>query len=76
VKIELLYFEDCPNCQTTLKHLKEVIKEKKLHIQVRMVKIESDEEAWENRFLGSPTISVNDIDIEPRRVEGLLSEFL
>ena len=65
MEIELLYFEDCPNYQTALKHLTEVIKEKKLDIQVRMVNIESDEEAWENRFLGSPTIRVNDIDIEP-----------
>lgn len=64
MKIELLYFEDCPSYQTAQKYLEEVIKEQKLGIQVEMVKIESDEEALTNRFLGSPSVKVNGLDIE------------
>ncbi len=65
MKIELLYFEGCPSYQTALKCLEEVIKEQKLSVHVEMVKTESDEEALKNRFLGSPSIRVNGLDIEP-----------
>ena len=65
MKIELLYFEDCPYYHTALKYLKEVIKEKKLDVPVKMVKIKRDDEAIKHRFLGSPTIRINDLDIEP-----------
>lgn len=65
MKIELLYFEGCPSYQTALNYLEEVIKEQKLSVQVEMVKIESDDEALKNRFLGSPTVRVNGLDIEP-----------
>jgi hypothetical protein len=65
VKIELLYFDGCPAYQTALKHLEEVIKEEKLDERVEMIKIESDEQALRNRFLGSPSIRINGLDIEP-----------
>ncbi len=69
MKSELFYFEGCPSYQSALKYLKEIIKEQKLGVQVEMVKIESDEEALKNRFLGSPTVRVNGLDIEPRAQE-------
>lgn len=65
MKIELLYFDGCPAYQTALRYLKEVIKEKKLGAGVEMIKIEGDEEALKSRFLGSPTVRVNGLDIEP-----------
>lgn len=43
MEIELLYFDGCPSYQTALNYLQEIIKEKKLDVQVRMVNIESDE---------------------------------
>jgi hypothetical protein len=65
MKIELLYFEGCPSYQTALKYLKEVIRENKLDVQVKMVKVASDEDALKSRFLGSPTIRVNGLDVDP-----------
>jgi hypothetical protein len=65
MKIELLYFDGCTAYQTALKHLEEVIQEKKLDAQVEMVKIENDGQAGEKRFLGSPSIRINGQDIEP-----------
>jgi len=65
VKIELLYFEGCPYYQTALKYLEEIINEQKLGIQVDMVRIESDEQALRNKFVGSPTVRINGQDIEP-----------
>ncbi len=65
MKIELFYFDGCLAYQTALKHLEEVIKEKKLDAGVEMIKIESDEQALRDRFLGSPSIRINGLDIEP-----------
>ncbi len=65
MKIELLYFDGCLAYQTALKHLEEVTRENKLDVGVEMIKIESDGEALKNRFLGSPTIRINGLDIEP-----------
>ncbi len=65
MKIELLYFDGCPSYQTALKYLEEVIMEGKLDVHVEMVKIESDEDVLKSRFLGSPSVRVNGLDIEP-----------
>ena len=65
MRIKLLYFDGCPAYQTALKNLEEVIKEKGLDVGVEMIRIESDEQALKNRFLGSPTIRINGVDIEP-----------
>lgn len=65
MKIELFYFDGCLAYRTALKHLEEVIKEKKLDAAVEMIKIESGEQALRDRFLGSPSIRINGRDIEP-----------
>ena len=64
MKIELLFFDGCPNYQTALKYLQEVIREKRHDIPVKMLKIKSDNEAENHRFLGSPTIRINGQDVE------------
>ncbi len=65
MKIELLYFDTCPSYEIVLKYLEEIITEKQLGAGVEMIKIESDEDALKNRFLGSPSIRLNGRDIEP-----------
>jgi len=65
VKIELLYFEGCPYYQTALRNLEQVLEEEKIGIPVDMVRIESQEQALRNKFVGSPTVRVNGQDIEP-----------
>ena len=63
--IELLYFDGCPSYQTALKYLGEVLKEKSLNLPVKMIKIAGNDDALKHRFLGSPTIRINGLDIEP-----------
>lgn len=62
MKIQLLYFWDCPAWHETLDNLKKVVGED-ADIQVHMV--ETDEEAVERQFVGSPTIRVNGQDLFP-----------
>ncbi len=65
MKIELFYFDGCTAYQTALKYLRELIQEKNLDVAVKMIKIEGDQQARASRFLGSPSIRINGVDIEP-----------
>jgi hypothetical protein len=42
-----------------------VLDEKQLNLPVEQILINEEEEARINQFLGSPTIKVNGIDLEP-----------
>jgi hypothetical protein len=63
--IEFLYWEDCPSHERALELLRQVLRDASLPDTVRIVEIETDEEAEELMFPGSPTIRVNGVDIEP-----------
>ncbi len=63
--IEILYFDGCPHHEQTLELVSEVVAELGIETEIRPVRIETNEEARERRFLGSPSILVNGIDIEP-----------
>ncbi len=61
--IEILYFDGCPNHEPTLELAREVVAELGLEAEVRQVRIETPEEATARRFLGSPSVRVNERDI-------------
>ncbi|MES0278303.1 MAG: DUF2703 domain-containing protein [Dehalococcoidales bacterium] len=65
MKIELYYFDECPSYKTALKYIDEALKEKGLNIPVEMVRITSEEDAVRHRFLGSPSVRIDGVDIEP-----------
>ena len=65
LKIELLHFRECHVYKTTLENIKEVIKEKGLDTEVNLKEIKNDKQALSNKFLGSPTVRINGMDIEP-----------
>jgi hypothetical protein len=64
MKIELLYFDGCPTYQRALQNLKEVLAEEGINAPVELVEIRSPEEAEAQRFLGSPTIQIDGVDLE------------
>ena len=61
---ELYYFDGCPSYQRALDNLKEALRLERLSEEVAMIRVESPEDAQPKRFLGSPTIRLNGIDIE------------
>jgi len=65
MKIEVLYFEDCPNHKPAVERIKEVLREEGLAGDVVEVEVPNAETARRLRFLGSPSICVNGLDIEP-----------
>ena len=76
MQIEVLYFEDCPNHLPTVERINAVLREEGSSADVREVLVPDVSTATRAKFLGSPTVRVNGIDIEPaakdRRDFGLM----
>lgn len=65
MEFELLYFDGCPSREAFEPRLRELIAEAGLDVQLRQRRVESDEAAQSERFLGSPTLRVEGVDIDP-----------
>lgn len=65
MRIELLYFEGCPSYQELLPELRELIAGEGFGAEVELRCIESIEQAERERFLGSPSVRVDGVDIDP-----------
>jgi hypothetical protein len=65
VRIELLYFDGCPNHDALLPRLREILANTGISTEIDLRRITDDEAAQRERFLGSPTVRVNGHDVEP-----------
>ena len=63
IRIDIYYAAGCPNRHITVKRVWEVLHELSIAAEVREVKV--DPNFAVPGFLGSPTIHVNGVDIEP-----------
>jgi hypothetical protein len=61
MRIELLYFEGCPSYKRLLARVAELAPGEPVELQ----RIDSERQAIEQRFLGSPTLRVEGRDVEP-----------
>ncbi|MCC7316624.1 MAG: cation transporter [Planctomycetes bacterium] len=64
-KVSVLYFDGCPNHQPTADLVRALIKDFDLDADVEEVELASPEDVERLHFLGSPTVQVNGLDIEP-----------
>lgn len=65
MKTEILYFEGCPNHRPAVERVREVLKEEGLTAEFVEVNVPDETAARSLGFLGSPTIRVNGLDVEP-----------
>jgi hypothetical protein len=65
MRIELLYFDGCPNHETLVPRLRELLDRAGVREEVRLVRVESPDAAERDRFLGSPTLRIDGQDVEP-----------
>jgi hypothetical protein len=65
VRVSFLYYEDCPSYDLALERLREVMAEEGIPGEVEVIKVETEEQAHELRFVGSPTIRVDGQDLDP-----------
>jgi hypothetical protein len=61
--VELLWWEGCPSRDDALADLEQILAEEGLTAPVRLIHIDSDEQAARERFAGSPTIRIGGEDI-------------
>lgn len=67
VDVEVLHTEGCPGTPPTIELINTVAAEMGIEIRLRetLITEESQKQAAEFRFLGSPTVRVNGLDIDP-----------
>lgn len=65
MKIEILYFDGCPNHRPAVALVHQVLRDVGVAAEVIEVNIPDAATAEAARFLGSPTIRVDDLDVEP-----------
>src|SRR5919198_151325 len=63
--IEFLYWEECPSHERALEILREVLAAEGAAADVQLRRVDTDEQAQAERFLGSPTIRIDGVDIDP-----------
>ena len=63
--IEVLYVDDCPNHAETVDDVRRLVHELGISADVEAVRVEDRDEAERRRFLGSPTVRVDGVDVEP-----------
>ena len=64
MRVSFLYYEECPSHDLALERLREVMAEEGISREVEVIKVETEDQARELRFVGSPTIRVDGQDID------------
>jgi copper chaperone CopZ len=64
-RIDVLYFAGCPNHEPTVEMAQRLVDELKLDAVVEEVELTDPAQATPLRFLGSPTVQIDGVDIEP-----------
>jgi hypothetical protein len=65
MRIELLYFDGCPSHEAFLPRLQALLANAGLDVVVEQRRVESHEAAQSEQFLGSPTLRVDGVDVDP-----------
>lgn len=65
MEIKFLYYEDCPSHDQALNRLKQVMAEEGVGAAIEIVKVDTEAQAKQLRFIGSPTIRIDGRDIDP-----------
>ena len=63
--VEILYFDGCPNHEPALALVERVDRELETNAEVRLVNVPDQTTAERLHFLGSPTIRVDGVDVDP-----------
>jgi hypothetical protein len=64
-RVEILYFEDCPNHKPARALVERIAGELRVEPEIHTVEVPDVNAAIQLRFLGSPTVRVNGRDVEP-----------
>lgn len=62
--VELFYFSGCPSHEQALRNLKEALESEGLPDAVDVIEVTSAADAVAKRFMGSPSLRIDGIDLE------------
>src|SRR5207302_201163 len=65
MKIEVLYFDGCPNHKPAVERVQELLREEGASAEVMEVNVSDASIAQDVGFLGSPSVRVDGLDVEP-----------
>lgn len=65
MKVEVLYFKGCPNHVPAVERVREALHKMGRHDEIREIEVDSQHKAEATAFLGSPSVRINGVDIEP-----------
>lgn len=65
VEVKVLFLEGCDNTPPTMDLIEQIALESGIEIDLKAVPVESQDQAQQWNFLGSPTVQINGLDIEP-----------
>jgi hypothetical protein len=65
VDVTVLHMEGCAATPPTIDLIDDVAQEMDIPIRLSKIQVQSPEQASELKFLGSPTVQVNGLDIDP-----------
>jgi hypothetical protein len=64
MKVEMLYFQGCPHHEPALERVRNVLAAEGITADVLQIEVPNARAAESLRFLGSPSIRINGIDVE------------
>lgn len=64
-RVEILYFQGCPNHEPARALVERLSRQLHVEPKIELVEVADPEAAVKLRFLGSPTVRVNGVDVEP-----------
>lgn len=64
MNVALYYFDGCPSYQPALESLKTALRLEQWPDDVEMVRVANASDARRHRFIGSPTIRIDGVDVE------------
>lgn len=65
MRVEILYFDGCPNHRPLVARVLARLRAAGIDAELASRRVESEQEARELRFLGSPTVRIDGRDVEP-----------
>ena len=74
--VVVLHNESCPSTPKTVELIEKCILELGINVDFQKVLVATQEEAEAWRFLGSPTVQVNGIDIDPSARDSTVFGFM
>ena len=70
MRVEFLHYAECPSHEEALARLRAAMAAEGVEPHIHVVEVKSEEQAQELRFIGSPTIRINDEDIDREGLAG------